>query len=348
MPAIAVGLAVVATVRSGQPRRVAEVKGEVISGPVGTEGWVAWIEGDEQGCRLRAARGGGRPMLAAPALSGLAVAGETAFLTRAEGPETELLKVSLRSGSTERIAALTGPAAQMVAGGEWLCWREHRPAGLPGVPFVAAGAPINVIRARKQAGGQVSLVTPVTGAVELVGVRGDDLYWVERYGEGPGASTLIRRARLPHGEPETLVTEKGWRTAALAEDARHTFGGQALVWTAPSAEGAAPEQFCAVKRQALGGAETVLAHPEVAGDWLDPRASLLVSQQGIYVQDRYHLWRLGRERSDQRAVYPVPSALTSSSLVGDEQYLVLGGPGRQVVAVRAVGFWGRVRRGLAR
>ena len=365
---IAAGLAVLLTVRSAQPRRLGYVTGQIMSPPVGTAaparaGWVAWIEEDYLGgggaalhpeCRLMAARWPSRrarPALTAPTLAGLAVFGDVAFVGQPEGPNTQLLRLRLPSGSPELVASTHGPVAQIVASKDWLCWREHRPAGLPGVPFVVAGAPINVIRACPPSGlpgqeGQVALVTPLTGSVELLGVSGSEVYWLERRGDGlpaqgrhasgpagASATTVIRRTPLPQGEPETLVTEAGSRTAALS--------GDSLVWTAPSLEAGDPGQFCAVKRRLLTGGETT-----VIGDWLDPHCVVLASAGGVYAQDRYHLWRLGSQRPDQRALYVVSSALSNSSIIGDEQYTVLGTTGTQSIAARPLTWWARVRRAL--
>ncbi len=332
----AIGLAVLTVVRGARPHQVASVRGQLVASPEGSEQWVAWIDGKEGECRLVAARihaRTARVVLTAPALSGLVVSGQTAYLTRREGPESELLRVDLPSGKAERRATVSAPAAEIVVGEKWLCWREHRPAGLPGVPFVAAGVPLNVIRACPTEGGNPALVAPVTGEAALLGIAGGAVYWVERQGVNgsPSTSTVVRRAALPGGKPETVLVERGWRSVALADDA--------LVWSAPSAEAAEPDQVCAIKRRPLDRAETVLI-----GDWIDPWATLLPSPRGLYVQDRYRLWQLGDRRRDQRALHEAPMGFSGGMVAGDEEYVVLASSGRQKLAVVPLTLWGKIRR----
>jgi len=339
-----VGLTCYGLARTARPRALWTLQGELRAPPTGDGRWAAWLEGDPGEARLVAVRRGfGRPgvVLAEAGLSGLAVAGETAFVTRAGaadgGRPAALLRVSLRGGASEELAALPLEAAQISSGEGWLCWREQRPGGLPGVPFVAAAAPLTVIRALPQEGGQVETVAVLAAEgprggefVELVGVSGRAVYWTERRGLGVEMTTAIRRAALTGGEPETVVREPGRLSAALV--------GDALVWTGRSAEAADSGQFAAVRRRPLQGGEV-----EVIGDWLASGASVLGGRDRVYVRDRGHLWSLGRRREEQRALLASPGGLREARLVGDQEYLIMAGRGRTVVARRPVTWWGRVR-----
>ncbi len=299
---------------------------------------MGWIERDEKGCRLAAARRyarAPRTVLSAEFLSGLAISGDLAYVTRGKGSETELLRVDLNSGKTAHITSLPAPAAEMVVGEDRLCWREHRPAGLPGVPFVTAGAPVNVIRTCPAKGGKAAMVAQVSADTTLLGIADGSVYWVERHGiEGsPGAVTVIRRASLPGGKAETVLVEQRWRSVALADGA--------LVWTTSSVEAAEPDQFSSVKRRPLDQGEVT-----TIGDWVAPRAAVLPSSRGLYVQDSYRLWRLGGRRCDQRALHEVPPAFSAGVIAAGEEYVVLGPSGHRRIAAIPLTTWGKLRRSL--
>jgi len=276
-------------------------------------------------------------------LSGLAVAEDSAFVTRADESEEDeagasLLRVDLRTGTSEALARLTTGAEQIAFGDGWLCWREEREAALPEVPFVVAAAPLTVLRARSTNGsGDVHTLAIMggrpgegKGRAELVGVAEAEAYWLERRTSGSSETTVFRRVALPRGEPETLIREAGRRAAVLTQDA--------LVWTAPSLEGAESNQFVAVKRRSLrNGAVKVIA------DWLSTTGELQASHDEVYVQGRSWLWHLGSERGEQRRLRRRPGRFVTGRVVGDEQYLVLRSRDRLAVAARPLTWWSRIR-----
>lgn len=343
---LAAGLVALGASRWGRLRVVAAVKGAMVAPPAGEGRWVAWVEGDRGETRLMVLpRYRGRPAVAltAAALSGLAVEGDAAYLTRSAAREggrvrAELVRVRLPRGTPTVIAALNRRASQIAYGDGWLCWREDYEAGLPGVPFVAAAAPLTVVRARQESGGSVRVVAVVSGAevgpasgdLELLGVMGESAYWVERAPVAGVAATVVHRARLPGGKAETVVREEGWRTVALGKDM--------LVWTAPSLEADRPDGVSAVKQDRLDGSGV-----KVIADWLGPSAAVMVTGAGIFAQDRYLLWKLGSERGQQRVIAQGPGWFSLSRIAGDEQYLIVESKAGTQVARRPVTWWARVR-----
>jgi hypothetical protein len=342
---VVVGLGYLAAVRSARPRVIARVDGRVLSPPSGEGQWVGWLEGDAQKGRLVAARRrGGRARIAfsSAGLSGLALVGDSAFVsktTKGEGGATEisLLRVDLADGTSAELVALGRSADQIVAGDGWLCWHEYWEAGLPGVDFVVAAAPLNVVRACPEAGGSVSTLAvlradplQVADRPKLVGIRDGRAYWLERRLAGGLENTVIRRAAVAGGEPETLLRERGRRTAALSS--------QALLWTAPSLEAAEPAGFAAVKRMGLDGGE-----PRVIGDWLEPGTTVLASDANAYAQGREWLWRLGMSREGQRPLHEAPRGLVTAAILGDQEYFVIRSAGGLAIARRPLTWWARVR-----
>ncbi len=293
---------------------------------------------------MAARRHGGkaRAVLAGAGLSGLVVVEDSAFVTQAEdagrgGSEVRLLRVDLRDGSSEEVAALTYGAAQMVWGDGWLCWREERGGALPGVEFVAAAAPVTVMQSRQEGreGIETLAVLPARQAgaarqVELIGVAGGHLYWLEGEAALEGRMTVVRRAALPKGEAEVLVREEGRRRAVLTADR--------LVWTAPSREAAETNLFAAVRVGGLDGSEA-----RVVGDWLNVEGSLLTSEGKVYVQTREWLWLIGDERGEQRVLRKAPRGLVTATAVGDEEYAVVRMGGGLAVARQPLTWWARVR-----
>lgn len=347
---ILAAMALLVTTWPVRPRPLAHVQGKVLSPPTGDEGWVAWLDGDPDEGRLVAARRPGataRVILTGAGLSGLAVAGHAAFLTRTEepasgNPRTSLLRVDLRDGASQMLAEVPRGADETVSGEGWLCWREDREAALPEVPFVVAAAPLTAVRACPEAADDIRTLAVITGEaspaaahVELLGIVRQNAYWLERSGVGRSASTVIRRAALPDGQPEAVVREQGRRSAVLTEDA--------LLWTAPSLEAAAPSQSAAVKRRPFGESDA-----KVIADWLSPDGVLLASHGGVYVQERYRLWRLGGERGRQRVLFEGPGGVVTGRVLGDQQYLVMRSGRPVVVATRPLTWWARARALLRR
>jgi len=342
---IAAGLVALGAIRWGRVHVVATVQGELMAPPAGDGRWVAWLEGDPGETRLLVMpRHGSRPAvsLRAAALSGLAVDGDAAYLTRS-APEgkgrtrAELLRIRLPQGTPKAIGALTRGASQMVSGDGWLCWREDYEAALPGVPFVVAAAPVTVVRARRESAGDAEVVATVSGpdagpgphGLALLGVTGGSAYWVERMRVAGSTATVVRRARLPGGEAENLVQEEGERSAAL--------GKGTLLWTAPSAEAAEPYTFSAVKQRRLDASEV-----SVIADWLGPVATVMVTRGRVYVQDRHLLWALGGERGQQRVIYRGAGWASAAPVLGDEQYLVLPSRAGTQIARRPLTAWARL------
>jgi len=205
------------------------------------------------------------------------------------------------------------------------------------VDFVVAAAPLNVVRACPEAGESVSTLAvlradplQVADRPELVGIADGHAYWLERRLAGGLNSTVVRRAAVAGGEPETLLRERGRRTVALSSEA--------LLWTAPSLEAAEPAGFAAVKRMGLDGGE-----PRVIADWLEPRTAVLASDANTYAQGREWLWGLGMSREDQRPLREGPGGLATAVILGDHEYLVIRSAGGLAIARRPLTWWARVR-----
>ena len=333
------GLAYLSTGRWAGPRLLCQVTGRVLSPPVGAGRWVAWLEGDEKERRLVVtARSGGerRTVLAAAELSGLAVRGETAYVTRSEGNgRAELLEVSLPGGGTKTAAELPEGADQIACAGGWVVWRRSREPGLPGVPFVAAAAPVTVIRARPVGRGPVRVAAVVSGegsskeGFDLLGVAGDRAYWLER-SAAPNERTWIRRAPCPGGEVETIAEEPGIRSAALEDGV--------LLWTGPSLEAGSAMSCSSVKRMDVekGGSEVI-------ADWLGRETVVLLSSGEGYGQEQGSLWRLGGKRGEQRRLSIGPPGLMSGRVIGDEEFIFLRGGAQMALAKRPLSLWSRIR-----
>ncbi len=339
------GMGYFAAVQSARPRVVARVDGRVLSPPSGQGRWVAWLEGEAQKGRLvTARRGGGRTRIAfsSAGMSGLAVAGGSAFLSAAAKPEggateVSLLRVDLAEGTSEELAPLGRGADQIVSGDGWLLWREYWEAGVPGVDFIVAAAPLDVVRACPETGGSVSTLAvlradplEVADRPELVGIADGHAYWLERQLFQGVETSVIRRAAVPDGEPETVARERGRRTAALSS--------MALLWTAPSQEAGEPSQHATVKRMGLDGGE-----PRVIADWLEPRTSVLTSDGRVYAQEQTRLWGLGTSRDEQRPLSDAPPGMVTAGIFGDQEYFVIRSSGGLAIARKPLTWWARVR-----
>jgi hypothetical protein len=335
-----------AFVCSGCSVRVAAVNGQLATAATGEGCRMAWIEQDGAEARLMVVRRSDNlpeVVYQAPALSGLAVAGGGAFVTESaadsvRSPAT-LLRVDLVSGEVRQLAVLPQAAVQVVVGESYLCWREHRASPLPGVNFVSAGAPVEVIGAQPLSGGETARVAVVQGSAGngeesagLVGVGEDCVYWVARREEGGKVETEILRATLPGGEPVTLGREAGSRAAVLS--------GNAILWTAPSVEAAAATSFSSVKR--LGAGES---RATVIADWLGPKGSLHAHRGSVYVAERSWLWRLGKARGEQRAISRwLPGGVITSHIADHSEYaFVRTATGIQLVS-RPLSWRGRLSR----
>ena len=166
--------------------------------------------------------------------------------------------------------------------------------------------------------------------MELIGVAGGHLYWLEGETALERRMTVVSRAALPDGAIEALVWEEGRRTAVLA--------GDSLVWTSPSREAAETNLFAAVKVGGLDGSEA-----RVVGEWLNLEGKLLASEGKVYVQTREWLWVLGDERGEQRVVRKAPRGLVTAMAVGDEEYAVVRMGEGLAVARQPLTWWARVR-----
>lgn len=318
----AAGLAVLS---SGRLKYVAAVGGDVVAVATADSGWITWVERETSEGRLVAVRHRGnraRVLLRADHLSGLAVADDGVFVTRShqierERPAAELLHVDLLSGRADHIAALPSVAEEIVAGDGYVCWREHRGPALQNVHFVAAAAPLDVLRvydAREEAIRTLAIIpgraAQPAESVSLVAVADERVYWLERREGTAGRETLIRRAALPDGGAETLAREPGFRHAAITSDA--------LLWTAPSPEALREHSYAAIKRLFLR--DTV---PHVIADWLVSDGELQVANGTVYFRERTRLWRLGDARGEQRArPWIVPGAV-KTRVVGDDAYVFM-------------------------
>jgi len=343
---VAAGLGWLAYVRSGQIRTVALVPGEVVAGPAGEAGWVAWVQRSGDQSQLMASRRGGRcRVIATGPFSGLAVKGDKAFV--AQWPEDPgLLAVSLRDGSREKLAPTGGEVKQIAIGGGTIYWLEWRDAALPEVPFAVAAGPVSVIRSMPEQSGSVSLVAIILpdeklppprrlgqpAQVELVGADKASLYWLRQEAVGNLRRTRLLRSAPGH-QPETVALEPGSRMAVLLDDA--------VLWTSVSQEAAPQGRHTAVKRQRLGDTRV-----EVTADWL-AQDSLLIGQGGrAYAHQADMLWRLGKRRGEQRVVYSRSRRAAVARLIGDQEYLV--SPEREgwIILRRPVTWWARARQVL--
>jgi len=344
-----VALAAVAGYRyaqAGRARHIADVGGEMAALPAGDGGWVAWLEREGEDTRLLSLRRGGREtrvVLESPGMSGLAVAGGEAFVTRRRDAgrgrgAAEFLRVDLESGAAREVAALPWPAEQVVFDNGFLLWREYRESPLSEVPFVVAAAPVHVIRTRREGSGEMATVAVIAGGtksrpggVSLVGAAGGYGYWVERRREEGAGSTVIRRVALPQGRPETLVRERGLQEAVLVEEA--------LLWTAPSLEAVDEHLYAAVKRLPFDSSE-----PEAVADWLEADGELLACDGLGYFRERRRLWVLGDARGEQRVHSLGPPTGVKARVVGDEEYVLMRTGSGLAVASRPLTWWARVGR----
>jgi hypothetical protein len=293
--------AVYAFARAGQVSRVATAGGELVSTATGGGCRVAWIEQDDTEARLLVVRALGeapRILYRAPSLSGLAVAEGAAFVTQGAEPHRQspasLVRIGLASGDVRELAAAPWLASDIAVGADFLCWREHRAASLPGVNFVSAAVATDVIRARRLSDGETSRIAVISGeegapsgATHLIGVGDGSLYWAEYRTETREEETVLRRTPLPGVDSVTIAREQGLRSALLS--------GGALLWTAPSAEGGEFPSFTSVKRLVLGDST-----PAVVADWLAPSGQLAGSDGTVYVRERSGVWTLGAVRGEQR------------------------------------------------
>ena len=348
---VAAALACARVALSARPRVVCQVTGKVVAPPAGDERWVAWLESGDPRPRLMVVpRAGGRPraLLSDGMLSGLSLDRGTAYVTRAV-PWTsdlrqgaQLLSVSLSSGATTTLATLSEAADQIVSSQGWLAWRKSREPALPGVPFVAAAAPVTVIRAVAREGGTPRVIavlggeqTVLRGGLELLGIARDCVYWYERNTTPEGERTAIRRAPCSGGGIETVAVEDGSRVASL--------DGDVLIWTAPSLEAGNPGTFSSVRRMELGrpGAKVI-------GDWLEPGTIPLLSNGQAYAQDRGSLWRLSAKREEQTRLYPGPPRLVLPRAIGDEEFMFMQLDRGMALAKRPLTVWARVRSAVWR
>ncbi|MFB3882477.1 MAG: hypothetical protein ACE149_14515 [Armatimonadota bacterium] len=336
---------------SARPRVLCRVTGRALTPPAGDERWVAWLESGDPRPRLMVVpRAGGRAraLLSDGVLSGLALDRGVAYVARPV-PESsdlrhaaQLLSVSLPTGSTAILATLGEDADQIVSSDGWVVWLKRRDPALPGVPFVAAAAPLTVIRAISMEDRAPRVIAALagdqsirTGNVELIGISSGYAYWCERYRTPEGERTAIRRAPCAGGPTETLVEESGSRRAALE--------GDALIWTAPSLEAGNPAAFSSVKRMRLGRPEV-----EVIGDWLEPGTRPLLASGRAYAQDRGDLWRLSPKREEQGRLYQRPTRLESPIVIGDEEFMFMQLDRGQALAKRPLTVWARVRSAVGR
>lgn len=341
---IAAGLVCVRLFLSARPRVLAVLDGSARSRLAMSGRWLVWLESDEQESRLMIVprRGGrSRAVLRSPRLSGLAVGDDTAYVSRSPGPggrRAGLLAVSLRTGAAKALAELPEEADEIVCSGRWIAWRRLRQPSLSGIPFLAAAAPMTAIRATPVEGGSINIVAVLRGEassrsedIRLLGVTGDSVYWHERHRARPADQTLIRHASCAGAGTETVVTEAGSRSAALA--------GDVLAWTAPSLEAGSPSSFAAVKRMVLGRPGF-----QVIADWLDPGVMPMLTATGrAYAQERGSLWRLGDRREAQRRLFTGPTQVVSPVVSDHEQFMFLRRRSQTVVAKRPLSLWARVR-----
>lgn len=310
-----------ALLHSADLRYVAAVRGNLVSLAAGG-GWIAWVEREDGEARLVAVRHGSdhaRVLLTAPQLSGLAVSHESAYVTRSHRAEhgqvsAELLRVDLTSGHAEGLASVPWPAEEIAAGEAFVCWREHRGPALPKVRFVAAAAPVDVIRAYDPRAADVRTLAVIPGSpgpssdeVRLIQTAGECLYWLERRGGPAGRETLIQRMSLVDGRSGTLAREPGMRHAVIA--------GDAILWTTASLEAPAQRSYSAVMRLFFGDSV-----PHAIADWLGSSGELEASDGVVYFRERTRLWRLGDARGEQRASARAVPGAVGSQIVGDVEY----------------------------
>jgi hypothetical protein len=337
-----VALGWLAYLRSGRPRLVARVAGEVVAGPVGGGGWVGWVERAADQGRLMAVRRGRPREVAKGPFSALAIDGSKAFVaTWPEGARIGI--VDLPGGRHRELAPVGGEVSQMVVGGGRLYWLERREARLPKVPFAVAAGPLLAIRSVPVGSGAASLVATIPGdqralaprrfgapgQVELVGASEDHLYWLRRERTVGGERTHVMRGGVGI-EPTTVAIEPGAQTGLLLEDA--------LLWTTVSREAAIPEQCRAVRRQSLGEERTA-----TIADWLAREAAVVGAGRRAYAQQSDLLWSLGTRREHQRVLYRRSPVSASARAIGDQEYQVVRERTGWTIVKRPLTWWARVR-----
>jgi hypothetical protein len=334
----AVGLVCLASLRATRPRTLARLEGRPLTAAASSRGRVVWLEQASGKARLVVLRGSRRSVpLERASLSGLAVTGEAAYVCAQEGEGEALLRLDLGTAKAQTVARLAAKADEIVGGDGWVVWRESRGGDLPGVPFVVAADPITLLRACREQDRAVTTLSVLHGKadgpvqVRLLGVAGGDVYWLERRGEVE-KTTIVRRAPLPAGPPETVTSEAGMRSAALGDDT--------LVWTAPSREAADPGSLSAVLERPLEG-----GREQVIGDWIGAQTELAVSGKTVYVREQTRLWRLGGTLGDQRTVRATTTGGAVSSIIGNSEYSIVRA-GQEYVVTRRPLTWGARVRGL--
>ncbi len=323
---------------SARPRVLYVTAAPVLTPPLGGRRWVAWLEGDGKQRRLMAVpRSGRRPraVIKDASLSALCVTGDSAYVTRMTSRGAELTSISLPDGRMQAVSELPEMADAIVCSDKWIAWSRRREPALAGVPFVAAGAPVIVIRARLTSAGPVRVAAVVSVDEEagqrgfgLLGIAGDRVYWVER--SASSDRTWVRSAPCNGGSAETLADEKGARSAALE--------GEVLAWTGPSREAGGTQAFESVTRMNLRDGRSALI-----GDWLGRQGQVMLSRGTCYVEERGGLWRLGSERGEQERIYKWQIGMRSSRVIGDEEFMFLGGVGGSALTKRPLGMWSSIR-----
>jgi hypothetical protein len=354
-----IGLAWLAYRESGRVRVVGEPSGAgaQLTLPSGHAGTVVWIESavrspnsDGTGPdRVMLARRWRSPRQIASGseVTAVAVDGSRVLVAgRQTGQDAMLTTIDIGSGKQETLATVKGRAEGVAAAGGLAAWIERRGAAVPAAPFVAAAAPVTVIRSTPEnPSGRVTVVAvldtdPTRGDAarpDLLGLRHRRVYWLEHQGRDEGSVTLIRSADAGGGAPETLVSEPGVQEAVLLDDS--------LAWTCASVEVAAGDSR-AVKRMMLAGSEQDAwdaAKPQVIADWLSGSMQLLGSGAKAYAQDKELLWRLGDRRGEQKVLYTRPGSVASGVVIGDDEYVLLRERKQAVIAKRPLTWWARVR-----
>jgi len=356
---VVIGLAWLAYRESGRARVVGEPSGAgaQLMLPTGQGGTVVWIESamrspDSKGegtDRVMLARRWRSPrqIAAGSEITAVAVDGSRVLVAgRQAGQDATLTSIDIGSSKQQALAAVNGRAERVAAAAGVAAWIERREAAVPAAPFVAAAAPVTVIRSvPENAGGHVTVVAvldtdPTSGDVarpDLLGIAQGRVYWLEHQGGGEGSVTVIRSADASGGAPETVFAEPGVQEAVLLDDS--------LIWTCASVEAAAGGSR-AVKRMALSGGgrdARQVGRPRLIADWLGGDMQLLGSGRAAYAQDKEVLWRLGDQRGEQEVLYTRPGTVSSAVVIGDDEYVLLLNGKQRVIAERPLTWWARVR-----
>jgi hypothetical protein len=291
---------------------------------------------------LSLARGAASPtvLIEAPGIADFSLGDAVYYVTG-----DSLARIPLTGGSPTIVrTGLQHPTA-ILAGGDWICWTETRPAPAFSLPVLPLTRPATLLRALPRAGGEPLTVSTTDGdgsmALQLLSLTDNTLYWAEHRSDLHPA-TLFKRVSLtrdPSGglsPPETLGAEEGIHDGVLT-------GGN-FYWTGGSREGAPAGAFASVNvRPYARDAGDV----KLLGDWLPPEGVLRVDGSRAYYCGQ-GIYEMPGNAGVPRKILGLDGAGVHTQILHDNAYVIESEAGQGYRIVRrplhAGGRWA-ARRG---